>query len=117
MNNSSNIDHSKVFLDAVKLFPTTPREIGSSLAPINCIELSIHQQPLRQWSLIVLGSELDEECDNSNNINYYSDGNRPIKAALMDNYDEEHYLIDNIDDDDDDPEELETDDIIFWMMM
>ena len=74
------------------------------------MELSTLQQPPHCWSLIDVGSELNDECGNSDAIYHDSDDNESLQATLIDSYHEEHYWIDEIDDND--PEEPETDDIV-----
>ena len=110
MDENTNKNNRKTHLDAEKPSPTRTKEIGSPLTPIDGVELSTPQQPPYHRLLIGVGSELDDECGNSDAINYDSDGNGPPQAALMDSYHEEHYLVDEIDDDD--PEVPETDDIV-----
>ena len=110
MDENTNGDNRTTPLEAEKPSPTRTEEIGSPLTPFDGVELSTPQEPSYRRSLIDVGGESDDECGNTDAINYDSDGNGPPQATLMDSYHEEHYLIDEIDDDD--PEVPETDDIV-----
>ncbi len=75
MDKNINEDNRETPLKVDKPSPSTP---------IDGVVLSAPQQPPYCQSLIDVGSELDDECSNSDAINYASDGNVSSQATLID---------------------------------